>query len=367
MPDVNLSATGRAEPHFLLAQKTATVCAVVTLFGFAVSGIVLGADVLLVLFAGLLFALFLGALTVAVERYTGLGRTWSLVLVMLVLTLSAIASGWFLVPKLVVQIQELQQQIPESMSNLRKHLGESDLGAWVQQREPLFEKLLPAPSSIMSRTTGALTSAIGTAGVALMIFFTGLMLVAQPEMYRRGMLKFFPDSMNERANHLFAAIGNTLQWWLAAKFVSMVFVGLSTWLGLLALDIQLAASLGVLAAVLTFIPNFGPIISATPAVLLGLVQSPMTAVWVIVLFIVVQLFESYLVTPAIQYRALSMPPVLVVAAQLLGGVWLGILGLALATPLLAAAMVLVQELYLKQGTQSCPDNGGGNSSSEPLG
>lgn len=153
--------------------------------------------------------------------------------------------------------------------------------------------------------------------------------------------------MHKRANHVFEAMGDTLKWWLAAKIASMIVVGLLTWLGLLALSIQLAISLGILAAVLTFIPNFGPIISAIPAVLLGLLQSPMTAAWVIILFIVVQLLESYVVTPAIQYRALSMPPVLVVAAQLMGGVWFGILGLGLATPLLAAGMVLIQELYLK--------------------
>lgn len=352
MPEVNQSATWEATGLLWLAQKTATVCAVVSLFGFAVCGIIFGADVLLVLFAGFLFAVFLRALSDVVDAYTGFGKTWSLVAVLSVLTLLAVACGWFLVPKLGSQLQELRQQIPESLSNLRKHLGDSDLGAWALHREPFFEKLVPEPSSIMSRTTGALTSAIGAAGIALMIFYTGLMLAAQPQIYIQGMLQFLPSSMRERAKHLFAAIGSTLKWWLAAKIASMIFVGLMTWLGLWALNIQLAASLGVLAAVLTFIPNFGPIISATPAVLLGLMQSPMTAVWVTVLFVVVQLLESYIVTPAIQYRALSMPPVLVVAAQLMGGVWFGILGLALATPLLAAAMVLTQELYLKQGQQS---------------
>lgn len=357
MPDVNQSVTCEAQELNSLAQRTAVVCAVVSLFGFAVWGLVFGADVLLVIFAGFLFAVFLRALSEVVERYTGLGKTWSLVVVVLGLTVLAVASGWFLVPKLVSQIQDLRHQLPESLSKLRKQFGDSDLGEWVLQREPFFEKMVPEPSSIMSGTTGALSSAIGTAGIALMIFYTGLMLAAQREIYIQGMLQFLPSSKREQADHVFTAMGRTLKWWLAAKVVSMIFVGVATWLGLIVLNIQLAVSLSALAAVLTFIPNFGPIISATPAVLLGLMQSPMTAVWVIVLFIVVQLLESYIVTPAIQYRALSMPPVLVVAAQLMGGVWFGILGLALATPLLAAAMVLVQELYLRKHQQASYESG----------
>ena len=354
MTEAHPAATLRERGLLLLAQQTATVCAVVTLFGFCVCGIVFGVDVLLVLFAGFLFAVFLRTLTELVRGYTGLGKTWSLVVVMTTLTLMTFASGWFLVPKLASQARELHEQIPESLAKLQKQLGQTELGAWVLQREPFLEKLVPKPSSIMSQTTGALTSAIGAAGIALVIFFTGLMLAAQPQLYARGALQFVPHSKRQRARHVMGALDTTLKWWLAAKIASMIFIGILTWLGLLALGIQFAVSLGVLAALLTFIPNFGPILSAAPAVLLGLMQGPMTAVWVIVLFIVVQLLESYIVTPMIQYRALSMPPVLVIAAQLMGGVWFGILGLALATPLLAAAMVLIQELYLgnEQPSQS---------------
>ncbi len=73
----------------------------------------------------------------------------------------------------------------------------------------------------------------------------------------------------------------------------------------------------------------------------------MTALWVILLFFVIQLIESYLVTPLIQFRALSLPPVLVIAAQLAASVWMGVLGLVVATPLLIVAIVLVRNLYLE--------------------
>ena len=71
------------------------------------------------------------------------------------------------------------------------------------------------------------------------------------------------------------------------------------------------------------------------------------AALVVLLYVAVQAVESYLLTPLIQQRTISMPPALTLAMQLVAAVLLGALGLALATPLTAAGMVLVRELYVK--------------------
>ena len=141
--------------------------------------------------------------------------------------------------------------------------------------------------------------------------------------------------------------GSTLQRWLLAQLVSMGIVGLLTTLGLWLLGVPLALTLGILAALSEFIPNFGPILSAVPAVLLALVDSPRLALWVVVLYAGIQAAESYLITPLVQQRLASLPPVLVIVSQLLGGILFGFLGFALATPLLAVAMVLIKRLYVE--------------------
>jgi predicted PurR-regulated permease PerM len=143
------------------------------------------------------------------------------------------------------------------------------------------------------------------------------------------------------------SVADTLWWWLVAKIASMLVVGALTWIGLVALNVPLAFTLAVIASLLTFIPNIGPVLSAVPAMLLGLLQSPITAVWVALLFIVIQTVESYLITPVFQQRAISLPPALVIAAQVLMGVLSGGLGLIVATPLAAAISVLVKELYMR--------------------
>lgn len=133
--------------------------------------------------------------------------------------------------------------------------------------------------------------------------------------------------------------------WLLGRIWASLFVGVLTVIGLLLLDMPLAFTLGLL--VLNFIPNIGPILSGVPAVLLALLKSPTLAIYVIVLYVVIQSVESYLVTPLIQRRVVSLPPALTLTAQLLLASLLGFLGLFLATPLTVVAMVLIEELYIK--------------------
>lgn len=325
-----------------LARQTAVVCTVVVLFVTVLLGIASAIDVLLMLFTGLLFAIFLYTLAKWFGQGIGLNATASLAVVVVLLLLAIVAICWFLVPTIAAQIQIFQDKWLES---LRTQLSSTEWGKWLVRQLPQSEEAFPQPQIVLSRATGVVTTTIGGVGVLLMVFTLGLMLAAQPRIYREGIISLLPKSMRSRARNVFAEIGTTLEWWLIAKFSAMLIVGLLTWLGLLFLGIELAATMAVLAALLTFIPNFGPIISAVPAVLLALLQGPFVALWVVVLYIVVQLLESFVVTPMIQYRALSLPPVLVIFAQLAASAWIGIWGLALATPLLAMTAVLVRLLY----------------------
>jgi len=115
---------------------------------------------------------------------------------------------------------------------------------------------------------------------------------------------------------------------------------------LVLLGVPFALTLAVLAAVLTFIPNFGPLISAIPAVLLGLLDGPMTAVWVAILFTAIQTVESYVLTPLIQQNTVDLPAALTITAQLVMGVFIGGIGLVVATPLTLVVVVLVRSLYV---------------------
>ncbi|WP_131782815.1 AI-2E family transporter [Legionella gresilensis] len=180
------------------------------------------------------------------------------------------------------------------------------------------------------------------------ILFFGIALAYQPEIYTNGLIKLFPKQKQNKVREVLNDTTQTLQLWLAGKAFSMLIIGLLTWIGLWILDIPLAFTLALLAALLSFIPNIGPIIAAVPAILLALLKSPIFGLYVVLLYLAIQTIESYLITPLIQQKSISLPPALIVFMQLIMSLLVGILSLALATPLLAVISVVVKQTYLNE-------------------
>jgi len=143
-----------------------------------------------------------------------------------------------------------------------------------------------------------------------------------------------------------------LRWWLLAKLVSMIAVGMLIFIGLWIVGIPLAGLLGTIAACLTFIPNIGPILSAVPASLLAFAISPTKGVLTITLFCVVHFVEGNFLTPLAERKIVKLPPGLTLAVQLFLGSITGLLGIALAAPLTAAALGIVSGLSEERGTYS---------------
>ncbi len=175
----------------------------------------------------------------------------------------------------------------------------------------------------------------------------GIFIALEPQTYVRGILVLVPQQRRERIRQVLDALGETLRWWLVGKFASMLAIGLLTWIGLSIIGVPLALTLGIITALLTFIPNVGPVVSLIPAALLALAQDPIKAVYVVALYVGVQIIESNLITPFIERRTVELPPALTVGVQLILSVFVGGLGLVLAAPLIAAGIVLVQMLYVE--------------------
>jgi predicted PurR-regulated permease PerM len=191
---------------------------------------------------------------------------------------------------------------------------------------------------------GVLTSAIISIVVVL---FVGLYLAFDPDTYRRGVLRLVPRRHRRRGAEVLGVVGYTLQWWLFGQLLAMLVVGTIMGVGLAVLGVPLALALGVLAGLFEFIPTFGPILAFIPALLLAFQQGTDTALWVLGLYALLQTFEAYMLTPIIQQRAVHLPPVLTIAAQVFLGTTLGAIGLLVAVPLVAVILVLVKMLYVE--------------------
>jgi predicted PurR-regulated permease PerM len=196
----------------------------------------------------------------------------------------------------------------------------------------------------------------------VLVVIVGIYLAAQPRYYVEGFLKLYPKAERPRLREVMDKVAFTLRWWLTGQLVPMACIGAFVGGGLLLIGVPLWLPLGILAALLNFIPNFGPIIAAVPQILIALAADPTKAIWVVLLNLAAQNLEGYLITPLVQRKAVEMPPALTILSQVLMGMLLGPLGIILAAPLTAASIVVVKMLYVEDtlGTPvPVPEPGGG--------
>ena len=306
-------------------------------------------EVVLLLFGAILIAIFLHGLAGISRRYLPVSEGLSVLLASVLLIGVLALSVSLLAPSVADQAANLRVKLPLAVKDVSNYLSTFSWGRAIIEQMPTSDELIERvnDSNIWARVGGFFSSTVAViTNIALMLLLAIYMAV-EPRTYVRGFTKLFPKERRSRALEILYKIGETLQWWLIGKGASMLFIGVLTWIGLSIIGVPLALTLGLIAGLLSFIPNFGPILSAIPAILLGFIDSPIKALYVLILFIIVQIIESNLVTPMIERQTVDLPPVLTIISQLALAILFGAVGLVLATPILAVVMVLVQALYIE--------------------
>ncbi|HLL89788.1 MAG TPA: AI-2E family transporter, partial [Tepidisphaeraceae bacterium] len=304
-------------------------------------------DVLVLVFAGILVAVLLRGLADWVGERTKLSEGWSLAVVIVALTAAAAVLGWLLVPEIAGQINQLTERLPGSWAKVREWLGQTPWGKPLLAVLPQEFGGFTVGSGTVKRVTGIASTTLNVLLTAVLVGFLGLFLASEPNLYIKGALHLVPKDHRPRARQLFTQVGRALAGWLLGQGIDMVIIGVLTAAGLWVLGVPLWLTLGLLAGLTNFIPNFGPIIAFIPAALIALTVEPSKALWVAGLFVVLQSLEGYVLLPFIQRRTVSLPPALTILAQVLLGVLMGPLGVVFATPLMAAALVVVKMLYVR--------------------
>lgn len=207
--------------------------------------LVVAPDVLLIVFAGILFAVFLYGGGEWIARKSGLphGAGIGIFAVSIVLLLAGSISAF--APAMSDQFEELTRQIPEAADNLRERVKEYSWG------ERLIERASPEglfSSEGRSAAATAVSSTFGALGNAVIILFIGLYGALAPSTYRSGVIALVAPSVRRRADEVLDRIGQTLRDWLTAQLMAMAVVGVLTGVGLWLIGIPLAFLLGLIAA-----------------------------------------------------------------------------------------------------------------------
>lgn len=344
----------------------------VTLVVSLAAGFIMASEIVLILFLGVLFGVFLTRISRWLESRSRLPRLvglWALVGLLLLAGIGGAASFFV---QINARIDQASGQIEQGVEELRKTIQrypavETFVGRVPFVSDALIEHddrageaadpTIPVPVQSAAESLGGLfATTFGLAVNSLLIFFTGLFLAISPEMYRDGACRLAPPRHRPRFREVLDEVGESLWRWLTGRFGSMLITGLGAFGVLWWIGIPMAATLAFVTALLTFVPNIGSAVALMLAVLFALPQGFTAVALVVAAYLVLQLIESYVISPMIQQQHAHLPPALLIASQAVMGILFGFLGAAVASPLLAAAKTAVEMLYIEDVLESETDD-----------
>lgn len=318
------------------------------------------AEFFLLVFAGILLATIFCGLTELLVSKLNFRRGWALLLVVIVVLGALSSIGWFIAPTVIDQLSEMRETIPKALAKVREWVGEHSWGRNLVREIPdRTSDLFPRRGTLLSRISHIFSSTLGVLANIILVIMTALFFSVNPQLYTHSFVKLFSPHYRTRMFDVLAKCYETLKLWLLAMLLSMTIIGVSTTIGYTLLGLPLAVTLGVLSFFLAFIPTIGAYGAAVPAALVALTQDPKMALYVILMYIGIQMLETYLITPIIFQKTVKLPPALLLFNQVLFGILLGPLGLLLAAPILTVVVVLVKEIYIKDFLEKRSDQTNG--------
>lgn len=299
--------------------------------GLAILAVIFLAQPLLLIFAGIVLASMLDGGTRLLGRILPIGRGWRLTIVTLAAVAFIVWTIMFTGSELAAQAERLREAVTTQFDRILawgNSLGVVEGGAQLDQ---LGGQLMGS----LGRLGSAVSSALGAVTSLVMILVIGIFIAVEPRLYQRGFAWMLPLRSRDRFYRTASRMGFTLRRLMAGRLVGMAVEGVGTWLLLLIGGVPMAALLGILTGLLAFIPNIGAIVSGVLIVLAGFSVGVEAGLWAIGVYVIVQVVDGYLIVPYVARKTVDLAPALVLSAQLLFGALFGIMGLALADPIVA--------------------------------
>jgi predicted PurR-regulated permease PerM len=311
---------------------------------------ILSSEIFLIGLSSYIFYLFISGAALKIKGLSKISYLSSVGAVLSLLLLLTVVYWYFIAPIVAEQLAEFIAKVPTFKSKFVSYVQPYFQG--VDLKEELSLEKLKTNSSlggaVFSKINLAVSGMLSALTTAVVIFVVGIYISIEPQKYRSVFIYLLPKDHREAGDDLLDQLTNGARGWLLGRLLGMLVVGVFTTIGLYIIGVKLALSLGLIAAVASFIPNLGPILSLIPALGVALLDSPKTAVSVLILYGSIQLLESYLITPLINEETVSLPPAWLLLSQLLFGSLFGILGLALAAPITVMMTILVRRIFINK-------------------
>lgn len=203
--------------------------------------------------------------------------------------------------------------------------------------------LMGSLSNVISKLYGFLTSAFRLVLIIIFSFYFSV----DKERFMLRVKKAIPNKHREDISYLTKNIDIALQQFIRGRMLMAIFVGLLTMVYLLVLRVDFAIIIGLITCVADIIPFIGPFLGCAPAVLFAFMDSPMKALWVLILFVIVQWVENNILAPKLIGDSTGLNPLVILISIIIGGGIFGVWGMVISVPLTSIIFILVDFIKIK--------------------
>ncbi|MEM1279868.1 MAG: AI-2E family transporter [Cyanobacteria bacterium P01_H01_bin.152] len=279
------------------------------------------------------------------------------------LAIAAIITGvaFWVGPTVVEQIQRLIRQIPVSIKQVLDY-AESWIVSLNDERpdfasalvdrfvdvQGLTRWVIRSSQQLLVRSYGLTTGILGGFfSVILALFLSGYML-ADSRTLVKNLVRLLPQPWDDRLAAQVGPMSNRIGSYIRGRLIVSTILAVATTVSLSILGLSdFALGLGAISGFTNLIPFLGPILGAIPALVAAISQGGWTILWVLMLYIVIQNLETYVLDPLLVGTSVGVHPLYQLLAVLGGTQVLGIIGALVVPPWIAGGAVLLENLYLR--------------------
>jgi predicted PurR-regulated permease PerM len=290
--------------------------------------------------------ILVSALSPAIEFLTTkkLARSLSVILVYLVLVSFIFLSGVAVVPLMTAQTRDFLSALPSLVQKASEAIGPDKHLFWEKYAQGLInglsQEFIKMPGQALKTTMSIAQSVFAFFSILVISFY---LLLEKTRLYR-GFIGLFPISSQKTIERIIIRLEKKLGAWVRGQFFLAFAVGLASFFGLAVLGVGFTLPLAITAGIFELVPTIGPILSAIPAMVVALTTSPLLALLVAGLYILIQQLENNLLVPQVMKKALGVNPLVTILSLMVGGKLMGVIGVLLAVPVVGIMTVLGEEI-----------------------
>jgi predicted PurR-regulated permease PerM len=294
------------------------------------------------------------------ERHS-LPRWVAIVIIYVFIGALIVLGVFYLVPAFIHQVQEIQRELTDLWPRIPTYLNAAV--SWIRERFPSATSMLIGDDQLgMKIVTGAqewlggtlarapklLTSVLSNVVNFLLYFvmvpFIAFFLLRDGRSFVRSMILLIPNQYFETTLSVLGGIGEAVGRYLRGLLIQAMILASIATIGLMITGLKYPVMIGVIAGIANVVPYIGPAIGIVAGITIAVTTNTGSLIGVLIVFGAAQFIDNWFVAPVVMSRSVSLHPLIVFLAVILGGTYAGTLGMFLAIPVTGAGVVCIKRL-----------------------